>query len=144
MLATIAASTESQPVEPPVTPAGALARKAGVVLGAANYIRVYKLSDCAYALPQPFPSPEELLAREVLPALPESFRAEIMTSLEGVRAISDQQAQAFVAEAFKGISKQLDRRTKCGLVGGLLVGVFSRALDDWELQKQAFRAGRMR
>lgn len=136
-------SIRSQSVEPPVTPAGALSRKAGVVLGAANYIRVYKLSDCAYALPRAFPSPEDLLSREVLPAFPEAFRSELKASLEGARVISDQQAQAFVANAFKGVGTQLDRRTTCGLVGGLLVGIFSRALDDWELQKQAFRAGRM-
>ena len=136
-------SIRSQSVEPPVTPAGALSRKAGVVLGAANYIRVYKLSDCAYALPRAFPSPEDILYKEVLPAFPEAFRSELKASLEGARAILDQQAHAFVAKAFKGVGTQLDRRTTCGLVGGLLVGIFSRAFDDWELQKQAFRAGRM-
>ena len=138
------AASATRSVEPPRTPIGALARKAGALLGAAETVRVYKQTDCAYALPRSFPSADQLWRDEIFPAIPAGHKDEFSKLLESLRPLLKRQADTMVAESFRSVSGKLDRKTVCGLVGGVLATVFGRATDEFQEQKMAFAAGKVR
>lgn len=129
--------------EPPSTPAGALSRKAGVLLGAADYLQVFKSSKCGYALSKAIPTAEELLTREVVPAFPDALKLQVKTTFEGMKAERSRLADHYVAETLREARKGRDERTACGVAGGMLLGIFASATEGWAAQKAAYRAGRM-
>ena len=129
--------------EPPSTPVGALSRKAGVLLGAADYLQVFKSSKCGYALSKTIPTAEELLTQEVVPAFPDAFKLQVKSAFEGIKAERLRLAEHYVAEALREARRKRDEQTACGVAGGMLLGIFASAMEGWTAQKVAYRAGRM-
>lgn len=116
----------------PQTPLGILARSAGVYLGSLEYLRVFKISRCAYALPKSFPSIEEALSGEVISAFPPGeARGLIEQSMGESRQQLSQQANVFVEQTISAAQHDYDPKTACGLAAGTLVGVSQRAYERW-------------
>ncbi len=119
----------------PTTPEGHLARSAGAYLGTIEYIRVFKLSDCAYALPKKFPSLDEILQKEVLPAFPPAARSEMETQMNKMKPALAHQAQEHVGTMIAAAKKDLDAKTACGIAAGMLATIGSQALEGWNSTK---------
>jgi hypothetical protein len=122
----------------PQTAEGKLARSASTYLGAIEYIRVFKRSDCAYALPKNFPSLEVVLQREVLPAFPPAARSEMETQITKMKSALERQAQDHVGSILAAAKKDLDAKTACGVAAGMLATIGSQALEGWNSAKMQY------
>ena len=126
-------------LEAPTTPLGTLARRAGAYLGVLEYLRVFKASDCGYALKRTFPSFDEALANEVSPEFPSDAREELSRSMSSAKPEVLRQAKAYVSDAVAALKRDHDRNTACGLAAGNLASTVGQTYDSWVDEKKRFR-----
>jgi hypothetical protein len=131
-------STPSAILEPARTPLGFLARRAGAYLGVTEYIRVFKTTDCGYALKRNFPTFETALQDEVISTFPLEFRGEVAKSMKGARQEVLNQANLYVNEMVDSLKREHDRNTACGLAAGNLASVFAQAHANWVVEKRRY------
>jgi len=122
----------------PKTPEGKLARSAGTYLGVIEYVRVLKQSDCAYAFRRTFPSFNEVLRKEILPAFPPADRNEVEATMNKMKPALARQAQEFVADIITTAKKDLDPKTGCGVAAGMLAAIGSQASEGWNSAKRQY------
>ena len=138
LLVTFSIQGQSQD-NPPQTPLGILARSAGAFLGSLEYMRVFKSSDCGYALKKTYPSLDQTLVGEVLPAFPPGEARDGMAkSIQENRSALSQQANIFVGQILAAAKQDHDRNTACGFIAGTLAGVSGRAYDGWSANKMQY------
>jgi hypothetical protein len=138
VLIAFSVSAHSQAIAPQTPLLGVLAESAGAFLGSLEYIRVFKSSDCGYALTRSFPSTDEALAGEVMPAFPPDARSEVAKSMREIRPELSRQANQNVGKMLWAVKQDHDRNTACGLLAGTLAGVYGRAYDTWSLDKKRY------
>lgn len=133
-LLTLSAATQSQS-DAPQTPLGKLALTAGTYLGSLEYMRVFKSTDCGYVLTRDFPSLDQALVGEIIPAFPPEARSEVVNSMRENRPVLSRQATEYVNMMVAAAKKDHDRNTGCGLIAGVLAGIYSRTYEDWSANK---------
>lgn len=119
----------------PQTPEGKLAEVAGIYLGVMEYARVLKQSQCAYALRRSFPSFDELLRKEIMPAFSPAARRELEATINNLKPTLARQAQQFVGDIITAAQKDLDPKTGCGVAAGMLAAIGSQAAERWASAK---------
>ena len=141
-VSTLVASSAMAQSNEPKTPEGKLAAKAGPYLASAEYIKVFKQSKCAYALKKKFPTLNELLVAEVLPAFTKEGAAELKSAIEQSHPTIEKQAKEIVGKMIYAAQKEHDEKTGCGVAAGLLAGIGSRTQDEWNIAKKQYGAGK--
>ena len=138
LLATTAHAQSNEPK----TPEGKLAAKAGPYLASTEYVKVFKQSKCAYALKKKFPTLNELLVAEILPAFTKEGRAELKSAIEQSHPTIEKQAKEIVGKMIYAAQKDHDEKTGCGVVAGLLAGIGARTQDEWNIAKKQYGLGK--
>lgn len=120
------------------TPEGKLAEVAGIYLGVIEYVRVLKQSQCAYAFRRTFPSFDEVLRKEIMPAFSPAARGEVEATISKLKPTLGRQAQKFVGDMITAAQKDLDPKTGCGVAAGMLAAIGSQAGERWSSAKLQF------
>lgn len=122
----------------PQTPLGKLARSGGAFLGACEYMSVFKKSPCSYALKKSFPSLDSALVNEVMPAFPPEYQNEVRTSMVKIKPELIRQSKQYVGGIIAAAKKDYDSKTACGVVAGILAGVYGQVFDNWLQNKRLY------
>ncbi len=122
----------------PGSPMVVLARSAGAFVGATEYIRAFKASDCGYALKKSFPSYDALFQSEVLSSFPPTYRDEVVRGMKVSKPEVSRQANEYVQGMITAAKKDHDHRTACGLIAATIAGVYSNAQEKWLSNKASY------
>jgi hypothetical protein len=125
-------------VEEPRTPQGKLARSAGAYLGSLEYVRVFKISDCGYALSKKYPSINEELNKEVIFSFSPESQEEIYKAFNPVNSVLASQSLEYVNLIIENFKKDTDRNTACGKASALIATVAGQAKDNWIKNKNLY------
>ena len=126
--------TASTAVPQPQTPAGHLARAAGALIGANEYLIEFAMTECAYVLKRKATPTKLLIEKEILPRFTADARQVAAATFTGMQSDLLAQRKHYVNLMISGAVDEYkgDRKTACGYVGGTLVGLFLGATDKWE------------
>ena len=113
----------------------------GIALGsyvmAAEQIRAFQRSECAYAYPTQLQDFDEFLRTEILPAFPAASRAQLKDMLVKFRGEAGVKSVIMVNAMISAGKEKGTQRLVCEGIAGALFSTLARAIQRWNAAKAA-------